>query len=47
MSISGQGLPAHQVRSKSEKLFVDVCTDGRMYERTYGWTDGHTWVPTY
>jgi len=28
--ISGQGLPMHQIRSKSEKLFVDVWT----YRRT-------------
>jgi len=24
MCISGRGLPTHQIRSKSEKLFVDV-----------------------
>jgi len=30
--ISGQGLLTHQIRSKSEKLLVDVRTDG------------HTWV---
>jgi len=35
MGISGQGLPIHQIRSKSEKLFVGgqrhipVCTDGQ------------------
>ena len=29
--ISGRGLPIHQVRSKSEKLFVDVRTDGRTH----------------
>jgi len=33
--IRGQGLPTHQIRWKSEKLFVDV----RM--------DGHTRVPIY
>ena len=26
--ISGRGLPTHQIRWKSEKLFVDVRTDG-------------------
>ena len=31
---SGRGLPTHQIRWKSEKLFVDG--------RTYGRTDGHT-----
>jgi len=31
----GRGLSTHQSRSKSEKLFVDVRTDG------------HTWVPIY
>ena len=33
--ICGRGLPTHQIRSKSEKLFVDV----RM--------DRHIWLPTY
>jgi len=33
--IFGRGLPTHQIRSKSEKLFVDR----RM--------DGYTWVPIY
>jgi len=28
--ISDQGLPTHQIRSKSEKLFVDGQTDIRM-----------------
>jgi len=32
---SGRGLPTHQIRWKSEKLFVHVRTDG------------HTWVPIY
>ena len=32
--ICGQGLPTDEIRWKSEKLFVDVRTDGR--------TDGHT-----
>ena len=32
--ICGRGLPTHQIRWKSEKLFVDERTDGR--------TDGHT-----
>ena len=32
--ICGRGLPTHQIRWKSEKLFVDVRTDVR--------TDGHT-----
>jgi len=32
--IRGRGLPTHQIRWKSEKLFADV--------RTYGRTDGHT-----
>jgi len=27
--ISGQGLPTHQIRLKSEKLFLDVRMDGR------------------
>jgi len=31
--ICGQGLPTHQLKCKSETLFVDV--------RTYGRTDGH------
>jgi len=30
------GLPTFQIRSKSEKPFVDGCT--------YEWRDGHTWV---
>ena len=34
--ISGRGLPTHHIRSKSEKLFVDVWMDVRM--------DGHIWV---
>ena len=29
--ISGRGLPTHQIRWKSEKLFVDVWTDGRTH----------------
>jgi len=29
--ICGQGLPTHQIRWKSEKLFVDVWTDGRTH----------------
>jgi len=33
--ICGRGLPTQQIRWKSEKLFVDVRTDG------------HTWVPIY
>jgi len=36
--ISGRGLPTHQIRWKSEKLFVDVRTD----VRTNGRTDGRT-----
>ena len=36
--ICGQGPPTHQIRWKSEKLFVDVRTDGRTDVRT----DGHT-----
>jgi len=39
MRICGRGLPTYQIRWKSEKLFVDVRTDGR--------TDGHTCVPIY
>ena len=27
--ICGRGLPTHQIRSRLEKLFVDVRTDGR------------------
>jgi len=34
----GGGLPTHQIRWKSEKLFVDLRTDGRTDVRT----DGHT-----
>ena len=34
MCISGRDLPIHQIRSKSDKLFVDVRMDVR--------TDGHT-----
>jgi len=41
--ICGRGLPTHQIRWKSEKLFVDV----RTYGWTYGRTDGHTRVPIY
>ena len=33
--ISGPGLLTHQIRSKSEKLFVDARTDGRTYEWIY------------
>jgi len=33
--ICGQGLPTHQIRWKSEKLFVDVRTDGRTDGRTH------------
>jgi len=33
--ICGGGLPTHEIRSKSGKLFVDVRTDG------------HAWVPIY
>ena len=29
MRISGRGLPTHQIRLKSEKLFMDVRVDGR------------------
>ena len=29
--ICGRGLPTHQIRSKSEELFVDVHTDGRTH----------------
>ena len=29
--IGGRGLPTHQIRWKSEKLFVDVRTYGRTY----------------
>ena len=29
MHICGRDLPTHQIRSKSDKLFVDVRTDGR------------------
>ena len=29
--ICGRGLPTHQIRWKSEKLFVDVRTDGRTH----------------
>jgi len=32
--ICGRGLSTHQIRSKSEKLFVDVRTDVRTYGRT-------------
>ena len=35
--IRGQALPTHQITWKSEKLFVDVRTDGR----TDGRPDGH------
>ena len=34
LRVCGRGLPTHQIRWKSEKLFVDV--------RTYGRTNGHT-----
>jgi len=37
--ICGRGLPTHQIRWKSEKLFVDIRTDVRK--------DGHTSVPIY
>jgi len=30
MCISDRGLPTHQIRWKSGKLFVDVCIDGRI-----------------
>jgi len=33
--ICGRGLPTNQIRWKSEKLFVDVRTYGRMYGRTH------------
>jgi len=33
--ICGRGLPTHQIRWKSEKLFVDVRTDVRMDGRTH------------
>jgi len=33
--ICGQGLPTHQIRWKSEKLFVDVRTDVRTDGRTH------------
>ena len=29
--ICGQGLPTHEIRWKSEKIFVDVRTDGRTH----------------
>jgi len=29
--ICGQGLPTHQIRWKSEKLFVDIRTDGQTH----------------
>jgi len=29
--ICGGGLPTHQIKLKSEKLFVDVRTDGRTH----------------
>jgi len=29
--ICGRGLPTHQIRWKSEKLFVDVRSDGRTH----------------
>jgi len=32
--ICGRGLTTHQIRWKSEKLFVDVWTDGRTDGRT-------------
>ena len=35
--ICGRGLPTYQIRWKSEKLFVDVRTDGHTV----------TWVPMY
>jgi len=34
--LAGRGLSTHQIRSKLEKLNVDVRMDVR--------TDGHTWV---
>jgi len=37
--IRGRGLPTHQFRWKSEKLFVDVMTDGRTDVRMDGRTD--------
>ena len=40
--ICGRDLPTHQIRWKSEKLFVDVRTDVRTYGRTDVRTDGHT-----
>ena len=36
--IRGRGLPIHQIRWKSEKLFVDVRTDVRTDGRTEGRT---------
>jgi len=36
--ITGRYLPTHQIKWKSDKLFVDVHTD----ERTDVRTDGHT-----
>jgi len=37
--ICGRGIPTHQIRSRLEKLFVDI--------RTYIQMDGRTWVATY
>jgi len=34
--IRGQGLPIHQIRWKSEKLFVDVRTDGHLSSNLLG-----------
>jgi len=31
VGIRGGGLPTHQIRWESEKLFVDVRTDGRSH----------------
>jgi len=43
--ICGQGLPTHEIRWKSEKLFVDVRTDVRTYGRTHLSSNllGHRW----
>ena len=42
LRICGRGLPTHQIRWKSEKLFVDVRTYGRTDVRTDVRTDGRT-----
>jgi len=43
MRISGRGLPTYQIRCKSEKLFVDVWTDGRTHPSSNLLVIGRRW----